>query len=932
MSEAVGVLTQVISVAAKVYDLVQTVKANKAQAKHLADRIKILTQSLSGLEQLPDTAEFLEGLRRLKECVVESKDFISGLDKKHLLVRVARAYDIKSTFKALNAKLDEAIPQLNLGLNVSFYVETRQRAKAEACKAMLMEQQANVVEQNRLLLLAAERDRSSILARQDEIIRLQKQTQAELMRARSGGAHSEVIQGRLEKIEYVLSLMHKTAAAAKPEQKSYKVPQEMQIDFCELSFSNLVAEDEYECVYQDEYDGEAVTVHCINGGKALDDSKMRLFMNAVAILYRLRSPHIVRLYAVAVENRRAAYVTESMQNGALNQYLEHLRLEGEVTVDGGFDNKFVAKFGLNIANGLKLMHKRGVLHRALNPSNIFVDEREHAKISGFELSRTVDALASVGHRSDNVRWMAPEFAIEDSYSVKSDIYSLGLIIFYMATGKVPYSGLTLPAQMSKIRAGYREKLPEHLPLQLKQVIEGCWAVEPRHRMDIKEVIAKLTTLRLELGDKLTPQTTSPRSRPAKHKRIPSMFAAGGGAGGSADVEMLMDAEAVSRSPESHSMRHKRYRQGSVADPDISNARKAEIIEKLRTIRVPIGTSTETYAAIQQSIVENDCKKLLNNLLAAGISAKLLASYAAVEVADITDIHYAIRIQDIQLLQEFLSLEVELNTLKDGQTPLHQAINVGFLAGVRMLLTAGANPNIPDSTANPALHLAIQHPTSSLDLLNALLLDGKVDCNARNAEGNTALHLAVSDAKLAETEVLVAAGAAIVVENAAGKSPLKIAVDNNLEEIIKVFRSHNLIACYYIQACKAERDKDMEKAYAMYTVAAKAGYPNALTNLATMLFFGESRGYRCKVDKARAIELWQQAAKQGHVRAQANLAKVHSIGDLDLALSPSASEALRWFQLAQLTSKAKQRGVDAAEAARYKELESKYRRKCELLRS
>lgn len=169
----------------------------------------------------------------------------------------------------------------------------------------------------------------------------------------------------------------------------------------------------------------------------------------------LRHPHVARIMEHGVTERHAFIAMEYFARGDLRA---RLRL-GPLTVAEGL------RCARQIAMALECMHDAGVLHRDLKPANVMLRDDDSAALIDFGLAKEL-RRGSVQHEGIGVSgtpyYMSPEQAGGDSIDARSDLYSLGIILFEMLTGLKPFTAVSAQAVMYKHRHAPRPQLPSTL--------------------------------------------------------------------------------------------------------------------------------------------------------------------------------------------------------------------------------------------------------------------------------------------------------------------------------------------------------------------------------------------------------------------------------------------------------------------------------------
>ncbi|CAG5897171.1 unnamed protein product [Menidia menidia] len=138
-------------------------------------------------------------------------------------------------------------------------------------------------------------------------------------------------------------------------------------------------------------------------------------------------------------------------------------------------------FSAQIAEGMAYLERKNYIHRDLRAANVLVSESLLCKIADFGLARVDDYVAGEGAKFP-IKWTAPEAINYGSFTIKSDIWSFGVLIYEIITyGKVPYPGMTKGEVISSVQRGYRMPRPDNCPLELYDIMTSCWKDRPGDR-------------------------------------------------------------------------------------------------------------------------------------------------------------------------------------------------------------------------------------------------------------------------------------------------------------------------------------------------------------------------------------------------------------------------------------------------------------------
>ncbi|XP_070557162.1 tyrosine-protein kinase yes-like [Ptychodera flava] len=200
------------------------------------------------------------------------------------------------------------------------------------------------------------------------------------------------------------------------------------------------------------------------------------FLQEANVMKRLRHDNLVNLLAVCSDAEPIYIVTELMVNGSLLDYLrdgqgQHAKLPDMIEMSA------------QIAAGMAYLERENFIHRDLAARNILVGDKVDYKVADFGLSRLIEDeyIAREGAKFP-IKWTAPEAALFNRFTIKSDVWSYGILLTEIVTkGRMPYAGMNGREVLEQIERGYRMPKPMHCPDSLYEMMEKCWAKEPFDR-------------------------------------------------------------------------------------------------------------------------------------------------------------------------------------------------------------------------------------------------------------------------------------------------------------------------------------------------------------------------------------------------------------------------------------------------------------------
>ncbi|XP_048733945.1 NT-3 growth factor receptor-like isoform X2 [Ostrea edulis] len=234
---------------------------------------------------------------------------------------------------------------------------------------------------------------------------------------------------------------------------------------------------------------------------AMDDAKMN-FDREAELLATLLHDNIVTFYGVCIDAETSMMVFEYMENGDLNNFLRCHGPDAKFLSKSTVLVKPLSKIELlhisnQIANGMEYLASQHFVHRDLATRNCLVGDKMIVKIGDFGMSRDVystDYYRVGGSTMLPVRWMPPESLLYRTFTVESDVWSFGVVLWEIFTyGRQPWYELSNHEVIHYVTNGSTLQSPgtDVCPEEVAKLMTSCWKRQPHDRLSIKEIHYKL---------------------------------------------------------------------------------------------------------------------------------------------------------------------------------------------------------------------------------------------------------------------------------------------------------------------------------------------------------------------------------------------------------------------------------------------------------
>jgi serine/threonine-protein kinase len=193
-----------------------------------------------------------------------------------------------------------------------------------------------------------------------------------------------------------------------------------------------------------------VAIKLMNREVASDSGQLERFRREARAVAQLSHPHIVGVIDAGEDESRPYIVFEYVEGETLKERIRRL---------GRLPIAEAVAYAIEIARALGAAHARHIVHRDVKPQNVLIDDEGSAKVTDFGIARTLDeeGLTADGRVLGTTDYVSPEQALGQPVTGQSDLYSLGIVLYEMLTGEVPFKGEN---QVAVAMKHVREQLPD----------------------------------------------------------------------------------------------------------------------------------------------------------------------------------------------------------------------------------------------------------------------------------------------------------------------------------------------------------------------------------------------------------------------------------------------------------------------------------------
>ncbi|XP_024155206.1 mixed lineage kinase domain-like protein isoform X2 [Oryzias melastigma] len=445
----------ILTIVKGIYDLLETVKANKKRSQRICDRVKALEKIIRSIQTQKKVVETAD-VKSIIEDLTVTLNGAQNLLEKHAcsnwMKRAIRKGYYEEEFNHVNERLNDAFQNLSLTLNVE-HEDTIHKVFDKVTQKMEDEEDKRKDEEELLdKMTSLQNDVTEILS----LLKMQKMP------------YDEIRKIKLSELKFIPDLPKKPFMTTESAE-----------------------------VFKGEFQGFPVAIKkYLNSGQFISTEVETIFKKEIQTMNRFQSPNILRMFGICINNENTPQaeflvVMEYCEKGSLREVLDS-RCELSWTRK--------AHMCLDVAQGIYRLHQAEQnfrVHGSISSSKLLVDEAYRVKLGGFEVSKTETSLqksVKKNAQESTLCYAAPEMLdnLNNKFTKECEIYSVGIVLWEIATSRKPFDGLEGGLIYEKVwKEKYQEPLPPDCPENLRQIINACRAYNSFDRPSAGVLMDKL---------------------------------------------------------------------------------------------------------------------------------------------------------------------------------------------------------------------------------------------------------------------------------------------------------------------------------------------------------------------------------------------------------------------------------------------------------
>jgi two-component system LytT family response regulator len=254
--------------------------------------------------------------------------------------------------------------------------------------------------------------------------------------------------------------------------------------------------------------GRSVALKVLPASMAADPERMHRFVQEARLASALTHPNVAYIYEIGEEQGLRFIAMEYVAGEPLSVRLSR----------GPLPLSELLSIGAQVADALDDAHSKGIVHRDIKPSNLMITPRGYVKVLDFGLAKLetssrdeTQLMTNTGVVMGTVAYMSPEQTLGRNLDHRTDLFSLGVVLYEMAAARLPFSGATVSETMARILNSQPEALARFnydIPEGLERVVRKCLEKDRERRYQTaRELVVDLKNLERDSGSSPSPAGT-----------------------------------------------------------------------------------------------------------------------------------------------------------------------------------------------------------------------------------------------------------------------------------------------------------------------------------------------------------------------------------------------------------------------------------------
>ncbi|WVZ65896.1 hypothetical protein U9M48_015186 [Paspalum notatum var. saurae] len=253
-----------------------------------------------------------------------------------------------------------------------------------------------------------------------------------------------------------------------------------------LKFEQKLASGSFGDLYHGTYCSQDVAIKVLKPERVSVDM-LREFAQEVYIMKKVRHKNVVQFIGASTRPPILCIVTEFMHGGSIFDFLYNRR--------GKFQLPDVIRIASDVSKGMNYLHQINIVHRDLKTANLLMDDQV-VKVADFGVARVKDQSGVMTAETGTYRWMAPEVIEHLPYDHRADVFSFGIVLWELLTGKLPYEDMTpLQAAVAVVQKDLRPTIAADTHPMLADLLQRCWQKDPALRPTFAEIVETLNSIK-----------------------------------------------------------------------------------------------------------------------------------------------------------------------------------------------------------------------------------------------------------------------------------------------------------------------------------------------------------------------------------------------------------------------------------------------------